>query len=153
MAYPEGYCIVTWDDVAKSSTIHEVYILQDGRDQPYGPYKVVDAARHMVEDPKAIYDKQFPVLPHEVIGVKVPVVQQLTIGGAFVSPTTPTPTLTTTTEQAVAAQIFDLFFEAFTTQIASKSLAISQATRQKLEQDASVKRNVAVKALADALKR
>lgn len=150
MAYPPGYRVVTWDEVAKSSTIHEVYILEDGRDKPYGPYKVVDASKQMVEDTKAIYDRQFPIQPHEVIGV---------VDHGYVAPVTKADppivgdwTTPMTQAQVVASNIYDQLFDAFVTQLASKSSQINQTKRTQLETEAASKRFKAVKLLADHLK-
>ena len=154
MTYPAGYRSITWNEVATSPSISHVYILEDGRDKPYGPYKVISAATGELEDPNATYDMRFFSGVNEVIGIPDPNYQ----GGGVTSATTPSnavpaPFVTPTALSALAAQAYDTLFDAFVVHLATKSLQIDAATRMQLESDLVVKRNIAIKALTDALKR
>jgi hypothetical protein len=151
MALPDGYRPVTWAQIQTSNTIHEVYILEDGRAKPYGPYKVLNSQTREVEEATNYgpSNKWF-VGVNEIIGVPDPNYKP-----SVPSPMTnaASPYLSPMNITIAAADIFDTLLDAFVTHLASKATSLDMAARLKLENEARMKRTKAIERLEQALKR
>lgn len=146
MPVPAGYKQTEWGHVKNGDQIHTYDDKgNNGQGKMYGPYKVVDRDRCMVEEINSYNSLPFEIKTHEAI--YVPDNGTLVGGGAFTQAMTSTSSL----QQASAA--VEAMYEYITFKIASKSVNLDPAHRTKIETEVLDRRETAVRLLADIINR
>lgn len=145
MALPTGYDQIPWHMLKGGD---EVYILEDGRAKPYGPYKVIDPNTRLVDDISTVggfSTGQFNIGPNEIVGKPSTGTTTTTQPGTAYSQPAPGSLAPDTMIGGVLVAMRDWIV----TDIASKAQNIDAATRARLENEANIKRNIAETKLTD----
>lgn len=156
MAYPDGYRIVQWAQIVDGN---EIFILEDNRSKPYGPYRVVDRTTRTVEEVPAYGSTPFAIKAHEIIGAP-----DTSMIGASQAPTPGMSTMgqsyspnaskaATAVASSLASALFDALYTAIASETARHARSLTPTAKQQLDAQAQSAREAAIKLLEDALKR
>lgn len=137
MALPAGYTPIDWSQVSNGD---QIYILEDGRTIPYGPYPVVDATNRMVQE--AHDPKPWQIRPSEIIGIPDATTQASV--QAPVPAYNPYPS---------AERYLEMHANYIAFFLASKNPGISPATQAKVEAQAEAAKKDAAMALVELIRR